>query len=114
MAGTVARGHSTNARQCVLQVILIGVSGVFGVGLLYFIFIGVRAIFRQARRIASGAGHLQSAAAWRAQYRAWPSGRCSSGVFYLFLYFLGLASRLVGRDPVRNRAGRHDLGPAAG
>jgi hypothetical protein len=75
--------------NALLQAILIGVAGLFGVGLVYFVFIGVRGLFRQARRIASGAGHLQSAAAWRAILRmaVWA---VFFGVFYLFLYFLGL------------------------
>jgi hypothetical protein len=75
--------------NALLQVILIGVSGLFGVGLVYFVFIGVRAIFRQSRRIASGAGHLRGAAVWRAVLRmaVWA---LFFGVFYLFLYFLGL------------------------
>jgi hypothetical protein len=75
--------------NALLQVILIGVSGLFGVGLVYFVFIGVRAIFRQSRRIASGAGHLRGAAVWRAVLRmaVWAA---FFGVFYLFLYFVGL------------------------
>ena len=75
--------------NALLQVILIGVSGLFGAGLMYFVFIGVRAIFRQSQRIASGAGHLRGAAVWRAVLRmaVWAA---FFGVFYLFLYFLGL------------------------
>ncbi len=75
--------------NALLQAILIGVMGLFGVGLVYFVFIGVRAIFRQARRIASGAGHLQRAATLRAVLRmaVWA---VFFGAYYLFLYFLGL------------------------
>lgn len=75
--------------NALLQVLLIGVSGLFGAGLMYFVFIGVRAIFRQSQRIASSAGHLRGAAVWRAVLRmaVWAA---FFGVFYLFLYFLGL------------------------
>jgi hypothetical protein len=75
--------------NALLQVLLIGVMGLFGVGLVYFVFIGVRAIFRQARCIASGAGHLQRAATLRAVLRmaVWA---VFFGAYYLFLYFLGL------------------------
>jgi hypothetical protein len=75
--------------NALLQVLLIGVMGLFGVGLVYFVFIGVRAIFRQARCIASGAGYLQRAATLRAVLRmtVWA---VFFGAYYLFLHFLGL------------------------
>ena len=70
------------------NVILIGTLGLFGIGLVYFVFIGVRAIFRGARRTASAAGHGSTGAAMRATIRMalWS---VFFGAFYLFLYLLG-------------------------
>ena len=70
------------------QFILFGVLGLFGIGLAYFVFIGVRAIYREARRTASEAGHPRAAAAVRALVRmtVWAS---FFGAYYLFVYVLG-------------------------
>jgi hypothetical protein len=70
-----------------LSILLIGALGLLGVGLAYFVFIGVRALYRSAKRIASDAGHGRSAgprailrmAVWAAFF----------GIYYGFLYFLG-------------------------
>jgi hypothetical protein len=71
-----------------IYVILIGTLGLFGIGLVYFVFIGVRAIFRSARQTASAAGHGSTAAALRATLRMalWSA---FFAAFYLFLYVLG-------------------------
>jgi hypothetical protein len=68
--------------------ILIGVLGLFGIGLAYFVFIGVRAIYREARRTAREAGHRRAAAAVRALVRmaVWA---LFFGAYYLFVYVLG-------------------------
>jgi hypothetical protein len=70
------------------QFILFGVLGLFGIGLAYFVFIGVRAIYREARRTASEAGHSRAAAAVRALVRmtVWAA---FFGAYYLFVYVLG-------------------------
>jgi hypothetical protein len=71
-----------------LGYILFGALGLFGLGLLYFIFLGVRAIYREARRTARAAGHQQAGAAVRAVLRmtVWA---LFFGAYYLFAYFLG-------------------------
>jgi hypothetical protein len=70
------------------NVILIGTLGLFGIGLVYFVFIGVRAIFRSARQTASAAGHGHTGAALRATLRMvlWS---VFFAAYYLFLYLLG-------------------------
>jgi hypothetical protein len=71
-----------------LTTTLIGALGLSGIGLVYFIFIGVRALYREARQTAREAGHRRTAAAWRAVLRmiVWA---LYYGAFYLFVYFLG-------------------------
>jgi len=68
--------------------LLIGVLGLFGLGLVYFIVIGVRAIYRAARQTAVDAGHRRGSAATRAVIRmaVWA---LFFGAYYLFVYFLG-------------------------
>jgi hypothetical protein len=68
--------------------VLIGVLGLFGIGLVYFIVIGVRAIYRGARQTATEAGHRRRSAAARAMIRmaVWA---LFFGAYYLFVYFLG-------------------------
>ena len=70
------------------QFILFGVLGLFGIGLAYFVSIGARAIFREARRTASEAGHRPTAAAVRALVRmaVWA---LFFGAYYLLVYVLG-------------------------
>jgi len=62
--------------------------GLLGLGLIYFVFIGVRAIFRDARARALGAGHRPVAASLRALLRMGVWAVCF-GAFYAYLYFLG-------------------------
>jgi hypothetical protein len=71
-----------------LPLILLGVLGLFGVGLAYFIFLGVRAIYRDARQTALGAGHRRVAASVRALFRmtVWA---LFFAAYYLFVYVLG-------------------------
>ncbi len=68
--------------------LVIGVLGLFGIGLAYFVGIGVRAIYRDARQTASEAGHRRGSAAVRAMTRMtiWA---LFFGAYYLFVYFLG-------------------------
>lgn len=68
--------------------ILIGVLGLSGIGLAYFVFLGVRAIYRDARRTAAEAGHRRAAASVRALVRmaVWA---LFFGAYYLFVYVLG-------------------------
>jgi hypothetical protein len=68
--------------------ILLGVLGLFGIGLAYFVFLGVRAIYRDARRTALEAGHRRAAASARALLRmtVWAS---FFAAYYLFVYVLG-------------------------
>jgi hypothetical protein len=68
--------------------ILIGVLGLFGIGLAYFVAIGVRAIYRDAARTATQAGHRRGPAAVRAVIRmsVWA---LFFGAYYLFVYVLG-------------------------
>jgi hypothetical protein len=56
--------------------------------LLYFIFVGVRALFRDARRIARQAGHRERSATVRAILRMtiWAT---YFGVFYLLAFLVG-------------------------
>ncbi len=56
--------------------------------LLYFIFVGVRALFRDARRIARQAGHRERSATVRAILRMtiWAA---YFGVFYLLAFLVG-------------------------
>jgi len=69
--------------------ILIGVLGLFGIGLAYFVVIGVRAIYRAAAQTATEAGHRRASAAARAVIRmlVWA---LFFGAYYLFVYVLGL------------------------
>jgi hypothetical protein len=71
-----------------LPILLIGALLLLGAGLAYFIFIGVRAIYRGASRTARDAGHAASGAGQRAILRmaVWAA---FFGIFYGFLYFLG-------------------------
>jgi hypothetical protein len=71
-----------------LPVLLVGVLVLLGAGLAYFIFIGVRAIYRGASKTARGAGHTDAAAGLRAILRmtVWSA---FFGLLYAFLYFLG-------------------------
>jgi hypothetical protein len=57
-------------------------------GLLYFVFVGVRALFRQARQIAREAGHREGGAAVRAILRMAIWGLFFA-LFYLFAFFTG-------------------------
>lgn len=68
--------------------ILIGVLGLFGIGLVYFVVLGVRAIYRDARRTATEAGHRRGAAGVRAAVRmmVWA---LFFGAYYLLVYVLG-------------------------
>ena len=68
--------------------ILIGVLGLFGIGLTYFVVIGVRAIYRAAAQTATEAGHRRGSAAVRAVIRmtVWA---LFFGAYYLFVYVLG-------------------------
>jgi hypothetical protein len=68
--------------------LLIGVLALFGIGLTYFVGIGVRAIYRDARQTAVEAGHRRRSAAVRATIRMtiWA---LFFGAYYLFVYFLG-------------------------
>jgi hypothetical protein len=71
-----------------LTLLLFGVLGVFGIGLVYFVFVGVRAIYREAWRTARAAGHREGAASARAVVRmgVWA---IYFGAFYFLIYFLG-------------------------
>jgi xanthine/uracil permease len=66
----------------------LAVSALFLAGLLYFVYVGVRALFRQARQIAREAGHREASAAARAALRMalWA---LFFGLFYLFAFFTG-------------------------
>jgi len=68
--------------------ILFGVLGLFGIGLAYFVVIGARAIYRDARRTAHEAGYPRTTAAMRALVRmaVWA---LFFGAYYLFVYVLG-------------------------
>ena len=59
-----------------------------GAGLGYFIFIGVRAIYRSTSQIARDAGYPHASAGRRAALRmaVWAA---FFGLFYAFLYFVG-------------------------
>ena len=63
-------------------VLLLGV--LFLIALLYFVYIGVRALFREARRISMQAGHTEGSATLRAALRmlVW-------ALFFLAFYFTG-------------------------
>jgi len=67
---------------------LIAVSALFLLALLYFIYIGVRALFREARRVAREAGYREGSAAARAIVRMaiWAA---FFGTFYLLIFFVG-------------------------
>jgi len=71
-----------------LPTLLIGAFVLLGAGLAYFIFIGVRAIYRGAAKTARNAGHVDGGAGLRAIVRmtVWAA---FFGVLYAFLYFLG-------------------------
>ncbi|HTS52187.1 MAG TPA: hypothetical protein VMH26_02845 [Burkholderiales bacterium] len=68
--------------------ILIGGLALFAIGLAYFVILGVRAIYRDARRTASEAGHRRVAASVRALLRmaVWA---LMFGAYYLLVYVLG-------------------------
>jgi hypothetical protein len=72
----------------VLPILLIGALLLLGGGLGYFIFLGVRAIYRGASHTARDAGHAHRSAGRRAALRmtVWAA---FFGIFYSFLYFLG-------------------------
>ena len=67
---------------------LIAVSALFLLALLYFIYIGVRALFREARRTAREAGYREGSATARAILRMliWAA---FFGTFYLLIFFVG-------------------------
>ena len=67
---------------------LIAVSALFLLALLYFIYIGVRALFREARRVAREAGCREGSASARAIVRMaiWAA---FFGTFYLLIFFVG-------------------------
>jgi hypothetical protein len=73
----------------VLRYGLLLLGGLFLLALLYFIYVGVRALFREARQIARQAGHGPGAATSRAVARMalW-------SLFFLAFYF---AAFLLGR-----------------
>lgn len=66
----------------------LAVSVLFLAGLLYFVYVGVRALFRQARAIAREAGHREGSATARAILRMalWALFFL---LFYLFAFFVG-------------------------
>ncbi len=66
----------------------LAVATALAAGLAYFVFLGVRALFREARGIAREAGHREIAASARAVFRmaAWAA---LFGVFYLAAFLLG-------------------------
>jgi hypothetical protein len=64
------------------------VGGLFLVALLYFIYVGVRALFREARNIARAAGHGEDSAAVRAILRMAIWSLFFLG-FYLAAFFMG-------------------------
>jgi len=70
-----------------LQSLVLGTLALFGVGLVYFLFLGVRAVYRDSRRTAIEAGHPR-AAALRAGLRM-TTWALFFGAYYLFVYFLG-------------------------
>src|SRR5215510_4769587 len=80
--------ESTFKVVMVLAALLTGIALLFGVGLLYFVFIGVRAIYRSTYKVAREVGHASLAASMRAVVRmaVWAA---FFGVFYTFLYVLG-------------------------
>jgi hypothetical protein len=67
---------------------LMAVSALFLLALLYFIYVGVRALFREARRTAREAGYREGSAALRAILRMtiWAA---FYGTFYLLVFFVG-------------------------
>jgi Ca2+/Na+ antiporter len=67
---------------------LIAVSALFGAALLYFVVIGARALFREARSIAREAGHAPGSATVRALLRMAVWG-VFFGLFYLLAFYLG-------------------------
>ena len=69
------------------QSLVLGVLALFGVGLVYFLFLGVRAVYRDSQRTAIEAGHPR-AAALRAVLRM-TTWALFFGAYYLFVYFLG-------------------------
>jgi hypothetical protein len=68
---------------------MILVGGLFLVALLYFIYVGVRALFREARAIARDAGHREGSASARAILRM--------GTWSLFFLAFYLAAFFMGR-----------------
>jgi succinate dehydrogenase/fumarate reductase cytochrome b subunit len=64
------------------------IAGLLLAGLLYFVFVGLRALFRQARQIAREAGYREGSAAVRATLRMaiWA---LFFVLFYLFAFFVG-------------------------
>lgn len=67
---------------------VVAVLCVFGIGLAYFVAIGVRAIYRDARQRAREAGHRGGSAAARAMIRmtVWAA---FFAAYYLLVYMLG-------------------------
>jgi hypothetical protein len=72
----------------VLRAVLVALSVLVVAALVYFIFIGARALFREARQTAREAGHQVGAATVRALARmsAWAA---FFGLFYLLAFYLG-------------------------
>jgi len=79
--------ESTFKVVMVLAALLTGIALLFAMGLLYFVFIGVRAIYRSTYKVAREVGHASVAASMRAVVRmaVWAA---FFGVFYAFLYVL--------------------------
>jgi hypothetical protein len=86
--GPAARKSPIVLDDNLFPLILFGVLGLFGIGLAYFVAIGARAIYREARRTAHEAGYPRAAAAVRALVRmaVWA---LFFGTYYLFVYLLG-------------------------
>jgi hypothetical protein len=72
----------------VVRYAILIVSALLLAGLLYFVYVGVRALFRQARQVAREAGHREGAAATRAILRM-ASWAMFFALFYLFAFFAG-------------------------
>jgi uncharacterized membrane protein len=71
-----------------LRIAFLLIAALFLAGLLYFIFVGARALFRQARQIAREAGYREGSAAARAILRMAIWGLFFL-LFYVFAFFTG-------------------------
>jgi hypothetical protein len=72
----------------VVRYAVLALSALLLAGLLYFVYVAVRALFRQALQIAREAGHQEGAAAARAILRM-TSWAIFFALFYLFAFFAG-------------------------